>query len=412
MADHDHAPAYRWVIEILLILTLIVQTAIWLAPAPILAPIMADLHISLGSAGLIISVIALCISIFSFLGGMVAQRIGALRALLVGMWCLAVGAVLSGYATSFTYLLACRVLQGIGFGLIIAPPATLTVQWFAEAEWPYINMINASCAYVGLMAVFRLTSPIYYAVGASWHIVLRDYGLVVLGVAMAWTLFGRERATPATSPSAHAAPESSVLSEVLGMRDVILIAVGLFGGMWVFQLYTAFLTQFFQTFRAMTMAEAGGLTAVLPLTGIFAAAGGGIGTAMVGLRKPFLWPVAVATLIGCLGAVMLPSMGGIRLSLVLIGIGSAGSLAALSTLLMELPGMTPAKVGGSFAFVWSVGYAGAFVSPFLGGALAASFGLRAVMLGFLIFQFLPIVCMYLLPETGRGRARTVLATAA
>jgi len=133
---------------------------------------------------------------------------------------------------------------------------------------------------------------------------------------------------------------------------------------------------------------------------------------MVGLRKPFLWPVAVATLIGCLGAVMLPSMGGIRLSLVLIGIGSAGSLAALSTLLMELPGMTPAKVGGSFAFVWSVGYAGAFVSPFLGGALAASFGLRAVMLGFLIFQFLPIVCMYLLPETGRGRARTVLATAA
>ena len=89
MADHDHAPAYRWVIEILLILTLIVQTAIWLAPAPILAPIMADLHISLGSAGLIISVIALCISIFSFLGGMVAQRIGALRALLVGMWCLA-----------------------------------------------------------------------------------------------------------------------------------------------------------------------------------------------------------------------------------------------------------------------------------------------------------------------------------
>ncbi|HEY2662976.1 MAG TPA: hypothetical protein VGI47_01455, partial [Candidatus Binataceae bacterium] len=206
--------------------------------------------------------------------------------------------------------------------------------------------------------------------------------------------------------------QNSALSEVLGMRDVILIAVGLFGGMWVFQLYTAFLTQFFQTYRAMSMAEAAGLTAVLPLTGIFAAAGGGIGTAMIGLRKPFLWPVAVATLIGCFGAVMLPSIGAVRFSLVLIGIGSAGSLAAITTLLMELPGMTPAKVGSGLGFVWSVGYAGAFVSPFLGGALAASFGLRAVMLGFLLFQFLPIVCMYLLPETGRGRARAELATAA
>ena len=132
---------------------------------------------------------------------------------------------------------------------------------------------------------------------------------------------------------------------------------------------------------------------------------------MTGLRKPFTWPVAFLTLFGCAGAILVADPMWIRLSLVLVGIGSAGSLAALTTLMMELPGMTPVRVGASMGFVWAVGYLGAFISPFLGGALAARFGLFAVMLAFLVFQFLPIVTNYFLPETGPGRKRAALAAA-
>jgi MFS family permease len=146
---------------------------------------------------------------------------------------------------------------------------------------------------------------------------------------------------------------------------------------------------------------------MLPLTGIFAALGGGLGTGILGLRKPFTWPVAICTLFGCFGAITFPDPMLIRLSLVLVGIGAAGSLAAITTLVMELPGMTPEKMGTGLAFVWSVGYAGAFIAPFLGGALAASIGLKSVMMFFLVFQFLPIVLMYFLPETGPGRRAPV-----
>ena len=195
------------------------------------------------------------------------------------------------------------------------------------------------------------------------------------------------------------------------MRDVQLIAIALFGGMWVFQLYTAFLPQYFSTLRAMSLIEASAMTAVLPLAGIFAALAGGIGTGLSGLRKPFLWPIACLTLAGCAGAITIANPAWIRLSLVLVGIGAAGSLAATSTLMMELPGMTPAKMGTGLAFVWAVGYTGAFISPFLGGALASALGLRNVMLAFLVFQVLPIVCMYLLPETGPRRARYEIGAA-
>ncbi len=405
---------YRWIIEVLLLLLLMAQSLAWLAPAPILQEIRNGLGISLSSAGLIISIIALCIGIFSLLGAVVAERIGALRALIIGIWLLAIGQVASGYAPNFAALLACRVLEGVGYGLVIAPPGTLTMQWFGEGEWPYINMINFAFGYVGLTAVFRATPALFAAVG-SWRMVLLWYGVGSAGVALLWTIFGRERRveTLVSAPSAAEAPaeRGSALMEVMKMRNVLLIAGGLFGGMWVFQIYTAFLPEFFRTYRGMSMSEASLMTQVLPFTGLFAALAGGIGTGMSGLRKPFTWPIAFATLVGCAGAIMLPDPIWIRLSLVLVGIGAAASLAAITTLLMELPDMNPTRLGAAIGFVWAIGYFGAFISPFLGGALAAHIGLRTVMLGFLVFQFLPIVTMYFLPETGPGRTRYEIATA-
>jgi MFS family permease len=330
--------------------------------------------------------------------------------LLAGIWLMSLAEILSGYSGSFGQLLFWRVLEGIGYGIIIAPPGALTMQWFGEHEWPYINMVNALCAYVGLFAVFQMTAPIFLAVGSSWLIVLRDYGIACAGIALLWSIFGYERRNP--DPIVEAVVEQlperrSALAEVAKRREILLIAGGLFGGMWVFQLYTAFLPTYFSQYRGLGLAEASSMTSILPLTGIFAALAGGLGTGILGLRKPFTWPVAICTLFGCLGAIMFPDPMLIRLSLVLVGIGAAGSLAALTTLVMELPGMTPEKMGTGLAFVWSVGYAGAFIAPFFGGALAASFGLKAVMVAFLGFQFLPIVLMYFLPETGPGRRAAV-----
>ena len=407
--DSNRLSPYRWVIEILLLLTLFSQSITWLAPAPILGPIIKSLKISLGDAGLIISVIALCIAIFSMAGALVMEKLGALRALLAGIWLMSIAEIMSGYSSSFSLLLFWRVLEGIGYGIIIAPPGALTMQWFGEHEWPYINMVNALCAYVGLTLVFSITVPIYHALGSSWLLVLRDYGIACAAVATLWTIFGRERRNPVVATAlAESAKNRSALGAVAKRREILLIAAGLFGGMWVFQLYTAFLPQYFREYRGLGLSEASALTAILPLTGIFAALGGGLGTGITGRRKPFLWPVAFFTLVGCFGAIMAPSPMLISLSLILIGIGAAGSLAAITTTIMELPAMTPETTGVALAFVWSVGYAGAFISPFFGGTLAAHFGLKAVMILFLAFQFLPIGTMYLLPETGPGRKRATV----
>jgi MFS family permease len=297
-----------------------------------------SLGIGLSDAGLIISVIALCIAIFSFLGAVIIERLGTLRALLVGIWLLGLAEIASGYSPNFAIMLLCRIVEGVGYGIIIGPPAALVMQWFGEREWPYVNMVNAVCAYLGITLVFAVTPSVYYAVGSSWHRVLTSYGLIAVTIAILWTVFGRERET-ARATLAHGERGPSNLPEVMRMRGVILMAIALFGRLWVFQLYTAFLPEFFRVERGLNLNEAAKLTAVLPFAGIFAAAVGGIGTGVVGLRRPFLWPMAVLTLIGCLGAVLLPAIDLVRLSLVLVGIGASAGLAATGTLMMELPGI-------------------------------------------------------------------------
>jgi MFS family permease len=404
-------PFYRWVIEGLILAMLIVQVMTWLAPAPILEPMIKGVGITLGQAGLIISVIALCIAIFSFAGTFVSARLGTLRTLLVGIWLMGIAEVFSGYTTSFPSLLMCRVVEGVGYGLIIGPPAALVMQWFAAREWPWMNMVNSVCAYIGIAIVYALTPHVYTAFGSSWGKVLTSYGIAAVIVSILWTALGRERQVATETGGGHGSGGTAKLSEVTRIHGVPLMAIALFGAMWVFQLYTAFLPQYFRVERGLDLAAAANLTAVLPLTAMFAAAAGGIGTAVIGLRRPFLWPTAICTLIGCAGAILLPSVNGIRLSLMLVGIGAAGGLAATGTLMMELPEMTPARMGTAFSFVWAAGYGGAFISPFLGGAIAPLIGLRTVMLVFLSFQVLPIVALYLLPETGPA-AKTIGLVAA
>ena len=72
------------------------------------------------------------------------------------------------------------------------------------------------------------------------------------------------------------------MREVLGMRDIRVIAVALASGMWVFQLYSAFLPEFFHTVRGFSLEEAGSLTALVPFAGVFAAAGAGVMTGALG----------------------------------------------------------------------------------------------------------------------------------
>src|SRR5262249_217676 len=163
-------------------------------------------------------------------------------------------------------------------------------------------------AYLGLFALYAITPRVYHALGSSWQWTLTDYGISAAVVALLWTVFGRQRRSQASGE--QQAPSASNLSEVLHMPAVILMSIPFFGGLGTFQIYTSFLPEFFREYRGLGLEQASALTGLLPLTGIFAAGLGGIASGVLGLRKPFLWPLAILSLIGFLIVILFTGTAG------------------------------------------------------------------------------------------------------
>ena len=412
MVDESQASPYRWVIEALLIASLLVQEAIWLAPAPILEPIIKTFDIGLGQAGMLISIFALFIGVFAIISGLAGTRLGIMRSLVTGAWMMGIGGVLSGYATSYWALFACRALEGIGFGIVMGPAQALPMQWFPQREWPYINGVNLLCANISLTVTLAVTAPLYYHFRSSWGATLSFYGLLELGVAALWTILGHENQGPPSPAAAPEAPQARArLSlDVIKRADVLWAALGIFGGVWSTSLAGAFMPQFFHTYRGLTLTQAGTLAAIPTLAAIAGSLLGGVASGLAGRRKPFTWPLALIGVSCSLGALLITGYQGIFAAQFFGGLFGSMPWPVVVTMTMELPGMTPELARTALACVWGAAFIGGFLAPLLAGALGQVIGLQASMIVFMLVG-LGQLGFYFLPETGKGRTLLEVAPA-
>ncbi|HKD65912.1 MAG TPA: MFS transporter [Candidatus Binataceae bacterium] len=412
MTSENQASPYRWVIEGLLISGLLVQEAVWLAPAPILEPIIKSFNIGLGRAGMLISIIALFIGVFAILGGLMGSRMGIIRWIVLGAWMMGIGAVLSGFTTNYWTLFACRALEGIGFGIIMGPAQALPMQWFPPREWPYINSVNLVCGNISLAVTFAVTPSLYYLLGSSWGRTLTFYGVLEIGVAILWTIFGREnKSAPAAVSAAPSPAQPTHRLDVLKRSDVLLATLGIFGGVWMTSLHGAFMPQFFHTQRALTLSQAGRLAAIPTIAAIAGSFLGGVASGLVGRRRPFTWPLAIVGICCTMGTLLIPNYGGIFTAQLLGGLFGSMVWPVVVTMTMELPGMTPELAHIALAFAWGTAFIGGFFAPLVAGAAAQVIGLQASMIIFTLVG-LSQLGFYFIPETGKGRAVLQVAVAA
>jgi NNP family nitrate/nitrite transporter-like MFS transporter len=411
MVNETQASPYRWVIEALLISGLLVQEAIWLAPAPILEPIIKSFNIGLGRAGILISIIALFIGVFAITSGLVGQRLGIIRSLILGAWLMGIGGVLSGYATNYWALFACRAMEGIGFGIIMGPGQALPMQWFPPREWPYINAVNLVCGNISLAVTFAVTAPLYYHFGSSWGATLTFYGVLEVGVAILWTIFGREnKSAPAaeTAPSSYTKPAPRL--DVLKRTDVLLAAVGIFGGVWTTSLHGAFMPQFFHTHRGLSLTQAGTLAAIPTIAAIAGSLLGGVASGLAGRRRPFTWPLGLIG-VGCsMGTLLIPNYSGIFASQLMGGLIGSMVWPVVVTMTMELPEMTPELAHTALACMWGAAFIGGFFAPMIAGAAAQLIGLQAAMIIFTLVGLCQLA-FYFIPETAGSREVLQVAAA-
>ncbi len=159
LESKDETQKYRWVILVIVYLSILAFALIFQSIPPILPLIMSELRITYTQSGLLMSLFALPGLFISLLGGFLSDRYGVRLLATVCFLIMIAGTLLVGFGTDLVILWLGRILSGTGsLALAVLLPKIIT-QWFRGKE-------------IGLaMGIFNTGVP--------------------LGAALCFSLFGR-----------------------------------------------------------------------------------------------------------------------------------------------------------------------------------------------------------------------------
>jgi MFS family permease len=118
--------------------------------APAVSLLRADLGLSLGAAGWLVSAITAVAALLGTPAGLWVRRRGGRRALLAGLALLAVTGVAGAGAPGAGWMLTARVVEGVGFLLVVVAAPTLLVEMAARADQPAVLALWGTAIPVGL----------------------------------------------------------------------------------------------------------------------------------------------------------------------------------------------------------------------------------------------------------------------
>src|SRR5579863_559301 len=177
----------------------------------VLAPyLIAQLSLSAGQLGLLISIYFLVSALFQAPLGLLMDRFGPRRVQAMLIVVAGVGAIIFALGESWPVLLAGRVIMGIGAAGGLMTSLQAVTLWFPAPRWPVFNGLVMSIGATGSLAA---TLPTHYLLDfLDWHTVL--VGVAAISLVGALLLF-------AAVPEKTKPPKGETLGEQLtGMAAI------------------------------------------------------------------------------------------------------------------------------------------------------------------------------------------------
>ena len=280
---------YAWVILAVVYLASVAAPLNQFKVPPIMPVLMQELSIDLARAGSLMSVIALVGLILALPAGILLQRIGPRASGLLALGFMVAGAALGALAGSYNNLLASRVVEGVGIGLIgVIAPATIAM-WFPLARQGVPMGIWATWVPVGSVLMYNLAPALAAARGwqAVWWL---GAGFALITMLLYALLMRRP---PAAEPEKEQPRPSLDLRAALANRDIWLLALAFA----CFNLALIGLATFYPTFlveaRGYPLSQAAFVTSIATLVVLFSAPLAGVISDRIGSRRlvvaiPFL----------------------------------------------------------------------------------------------------------------------------
>lgn len=258
---------YRWAILAIAFLVLLTSFSIRLALSNVTPLLRDDLALSATAVGAFVTAFYIGYVIANAVGGVVADRIGASRAIAFPMAALAVFTFLFGAIDGAFSGLTVQVAMGLSAGVYFSATTKLVGAWFPVSErgraFGIISM-PSSLAVIFANSIYPLIIEAW-----SWQTLYRILGGYVAVVALLCFLVLRDG--PAAKPVAvKRLPAGQAMREMLKDRNFLLLAIGGFGGAWGTWGFAFWANALMVDGHGLSVVEAGRITAVFGVGALIA----------------------------------------------------------------------------------------------------------------------------------------------
>ena len=402
----------RFAIEAILFLSYAVFSVTWMAISPLAKELMAYFDVTKAEFALLNTVVTASKVVAPLVAGAIAVRIGVRNAILIGSAFVGF-AIVGPLFPSFPVFLASRAVYGIGGAVLVSLVPAMIMQWFPKNELAVVNGINGVAANTGFALAISLTMSLSQVPSLGWKNTLVLYSLVSTALFAAWALVGREAQAAKPATGAAPAPKRVGYRDVWKMKETWLIALSFTGPVALYLTFSLWLPTFYREQLGFDPATASRYCSIVLYAGIPTAIVGGILAQVVGVRRPFLMIGGALAGTAAFGTFLAHSPALIVVSNVALGIGLFLPTASLTTLLMELEGVTPRHVALISSTMVSFCYLVNSFVPNLVGWVSDKTG--SFVPGFAVlsaFVWVVVLGGVLLPETGPKAAKGLAVRAA
>jgi cyanate permease len=358
---------YKWVMLALIWLVYFAGFMIVSSIPPLVTPIAHDLSLTYSQVGFILGTVLLAYIPLAVPVGLIIDRIGTKRSLMIGIASASLSGILGSFATNFETLFLSVFIFGLGGPFISVGSPKIVASWFFGRDRGVASGIYVTGASIGGSTALAITNTLIMPLVGTWRNTLRLYGLFGLLIAFICLLFARE-ATHAQTGSTKAVPLREAITKLLRDKYVWIVAIIGFSslffagyglGRWLPKLLEL---------NGMSPAEAGFFASVPGWSGL-------IGSVVIpslgkaGSRKPLVFIVLMVQGI-CIFIVGVAIGWTLIVSLVFYGISSAATFPLLIAILMDLPQVGAEYMGAAGGILFSIGGLGSFIGPLMVGFLA------------------------------------------
>lgn len=371
-------PSTKWVMLGLSYLVLIACFIPYIGWSVSLLEIAEEFSLTATQSGLLGSITALVGGLVLPFAGVIGDRWGIKKIILVGIIASIVGQLLFAWAPDYALLMLSRAVSGVGVGLLFVGPYTMAVNWF-ERERKSGIALGVMFTSDGIGSAFALYAFAIVLVAVGWRTGSAIGAAFLVVVFIIAALFLKDAPKPEPEAVAAAAAPGEMkqpLTKWLFTRNV-LVAAAFFIGEWgIFAVVAVWMPTILIEGAGWDPALAGLFSSLYVVIGMITSIGFGLVSDRLGRRKGLIVVAGMAMTL-FMGVLTVGLASGnyvlVAVCLPLVGLGVyTGMPLALALAAESVP---PRMAGAVNGFVLGIGFiVGGFVYPYFIGAVKDATG--------------------------------------